>query len=391
LPPSVGIAGAPLRVLWLIDSLTIGGAEALAVEFASAVRSDEVQLQVCCLRSIRGNARQGDLERRGVRVTNLDARSLRDLRAFRRLQRVIRHARPRVVHAHLHYASIWGAVAARAAGVPLLATLHVMPDGAPWWTADGVRERLMCRLLDHWSARVIAVSAAVARAYAASGRIREGKLRVVHNGVDCDRILQGAALGRDLRREIGIGPDTPVVTTVSVLRPGKGVEVLLDAVPLVLARVPDVVFLVVGDGPEREALERRAAALQSPGRVLFLGHRNDVPRILGASDLFAFPSHGDAFPTVLLEAMAAGVPIVASDVGGIPEIVEAATGCLVPASDPGALGESVAALLGTPERRRRMGSLARSRARERFSTEAWCRRLRLAYTEALDGSRESRP
>ncbi len=379
----------PLRVLWLIDSLTVGGAEALAVEFAALGERSAVELHVCCLRSIQGNAREADLRSRGVRVTNLEARSLRDLRAFRRLLAVLRQERPQIVHAHLRYASIWGVVAARLCGIPLLATLHLLPDGAPWWSRDGIRERLMCWLLDHWSSGVIAVSAAVGRAYAGAGLIRERRLRVVHNGVDCDSILEGAVAGPALRRELGIEAARPLVTTISVLRPGKGVEVLLAAVPHVLERVPEAVFLVVGDGPERCALERQAAALGGSGRVRFLGHRRDVPRILGASSLFVLASHGDAFPTVLLEAMAAGLPVVASDVGGIPEIVEAETGRLVPPGDAAGLAGSIVALLQAPQSLRDMGERARYRARERFSGEAWNRRLTHAYRAALAGRWEA--
>jgi glycosyltransferase involved in cell wall biosynthesis len=384
----VGSPGAPeeahLRVLWLIDSLTVGGAEALVVEFASTRQPGDAEFHVCCLSSIAGNAREADVRAAGVPFTNLGARSLRDLRAFRRLLALLRAERPQLVHAHLRYASIWGAVAARLAGIPLVATLHMVPDGAPWWSADGARERLTCLLLDRWSAGVIAVSAAVSAAYARSGRIRAGKLWVVHNGVDCNRIAAASSSGPEVRREIGVGATARVVATASVLRPGKGVEVLLAAAPRVRVAAPDAVFLIAGDGPERRALEDRAAALGASGMVRFLGQRRDVPRILAASDLFVLASHFDAFPTVLLEAMAAGLPVVATDVGGIPEIVEVpSTGCLVPPADPGALAASITALLQAPERRREMGARARARGREHFSTEAWCRRLARVYAEAV--------
>ena len=383
----------PRRVFWLIDSLTMGGAEALVLEFSAASRSAGVDLHVGCLRTIEGNRIEAELRARGVRCTNLASRNLRDLVAFRRLLGLLRHERPDLLHAHLRYASIWGAVASRITGIPMLATLHLMPEAARWWSAEGIRERLMCRLLDRWSSGVIAVSDAVREAHVRSGRIRRRKLRVVRNGVSRREIDPATRLaGRGLRRELGIDSRATVITTVSVLRPGKGVEMLIGAIPQVLERVPDAYFLVVGDGSERVGLERRAEEENVLHRVRFLGYRRDVPRILDESDMFVLATHQDAFPTVLLEAMTAGLPVVASSVGGIIEIVEPGfTGLLVPPGDAGALGRAIVELATGPEKRRWMSGNAKRRAEEEFSTEAWCRRLMRAYSAALERSDTSWP
>ena len=279
----------------MIDSLTAGGAESLVAPFARAWPGE---LRVCCLKSIGGNPFEAELR---VPVTNLRAKNLRDVAAFRRLLRLLREERIDQIHAHLAYASIWGALASRITGIPCVATLHVAPSGAARWSKEGIREALLVRALNRWATRVIAVSASARKAWIERG-LRPSKAVVVGNGIELDAFTPGNR-----------GGGGKVVTTVSVLREGKGIEVLLDAVPM----VPDARFVIVGDGPLREKLEARAV-----DRVTWTGFRRDVPELLARSDLFVLPSLGDAYPTVLMEAMAAGLPVVSTRVGGIPEIVD---------------------------------------------------------------------
>jgi glycosyltransferase involved in cell wall biosynthesis len=208
---------------------------------------------------------------------------------------------------------------------------------------------------------------------------------VVHNGIDVNKFDRDRSGCRTLLRELfGISDEVPLVVTVSVLRPAKGIEVLLEAIP----RVPDAHFLIVGDGPKREEWEATAQRLGISARVHWAGYRRDVASFLAGCDVFAHPSLDDAFPTVLLESLAAGVPVVASRVGGIPEIVEEGrTGCLVPAGDPEALAAAIRELLtdrhdaeGTREA---MRSAARTTAARQFSTAAWVDRLSRIYDEVL--------
>lgn len=313
--------------------------------FARAWQGD---LEICCLKSIGGNPFEA-----GLRVTNLHARNLRDLRAFRRLLRLLREERIGLIHAHLAYASIWGALASRITGIPCVATLHVAPSGMGG--RQGIRETLLVHALNRWSKRVIAVSGSAREAWIERG-LKPSKLAVVPNGIEVEAFKPGCRNGK-------------VVTTVSVLREGKGIEVLLDAVPL----VPDAQFVIVGDGPLREKL-------QGGDRVTWTGFRRDVPELLSQSDVFVLPSLGDAYPTVLLEAMAAGLPVVSTRVGGIPEIVEdGRTGILVPPGNPTALASAISGLLDSPEKREALGRAARAEAESRFSTQAWVEKLRQVY------------
>lgn len=385
---------APIRVLWLIDSLGTGGAEALTVRFVRGLRLrdpsfDRVRPTVAFLKRMRGNPYEEELRALGVEPEFLDARHLRDVRAFRRLLRLLRREPIDVIHAHLAYASIWGAVAGWWTGRPVVASLHVTPPRAPRWSREGLRRWLRARLLRRCGVVPVAVSRAVARSWSTGTSIPAHRIRVIPNGIEPVPRLSPARR-RSVRRELGVGDEATVVMTVAVLRAAKGLDVLLAAAERVVEACPEVCFVAVGDGPEREALERRAAVPGLRDRVLFTGFRSDVAELLAAADVFTLPSREDAFPTVLLEAAAAGLPAVASDVGGMPEIVVSGkTGGLVPPEDPDALAEALIELVSQPQRRRRLGRAARRRAESELSADLWLDRLSALYDEVLDG--ESMP
>ena len=345
----------------------MGGAESLVLPFAKNLDRDQYELFVCSLGTLGDNALEPILREHGINVINLGARNLRDVAAFRRLRRFVKDERIDLVHAHLTYSAVWSALLSRFTGIPSVASLHVAPSATREQkktlrhrVMTDVRDRLMRFALDRWSSAVIMVSDALRKTYLAAGGLRPEKLRVVHNGIEVERFHHDPATR-----------DAPIAVTVSVLRPAKGIEVLLDAVRL----LPDVQFMIVGDGPMAEEWKK-----DSPPNVRWMGFRRDVDAILAGCDLFVHPSLDDAFPTVLLEAMAAGLPVVASRVGGIPEIVEdGVTGKLVPPGDAQQLASAIRAVMGNTA----MGETAQKIARERFSTSAWIERLMRVYGEVL--------
>lgn len=377
----------PIRLLWLIDSLNAGGAESLALTFARRADPAHFELSVISLGTVNGNPLEKELRAAGIRTTNLGARSLRDFRAFRLLLRFVREHRIQLVHAHLTYSAIWAAVLSRLTGIPAVATLHVRVESTQQQENSSgrrrrvdLRDRLMSFALNRWAARVVLVSGALRDDYLSHRRLDAAKTRVVHNGIEVERFQhQPAATRALLERELGVPAEVPLLVTVSVLRPGKGVEVLLDA----MRDIPRAHLLIVGDGPMREPWQSLAAAQGVASRIHWAGFRRDVDSLLAGCDLMVHPSLDDAFPTVLLEAMAAGLPVVASRVGGIPEIVVAGvTGELVPPGDAMSLAATTSALLADPITLRRMREAALVRAQQ-FSVSAWIDRLSTVYAEAM--------
>jgi glycosyltransferase involved in cell wall biosynthesis len=373
-----------IRLLWLIDSLNVGGAESLVIPFARRLDRGRYDFHLCCLSTIGGNPIAAELEKDNIPVHNLGARNLRDRAAFRRLLAYVREHKIDVIHAHLTYAGIWSALVSRKTGIPSVTSLHVAPSATrelvkSWRhrVMTDLRDRLMRWVLKRWASAVVMVSAALRDTYLAAGGLDPAKIRVVHNGIELQRFDGDRAATRArLEQEFGIPAGVPIAVTVSVLRPKKGVEVLIGAIQ----QVPNAVFLIIGDGSMREEWTALAERNGIADRIRWAGYRRDVDQLLAGADVFVHPSLDDAFPTVLLEAMAAGLPVVASNVGGIPEIVQPGiTGQLVPPGDAAALAAAIRGLLASDFTSTR--TVAKTAAAQRFSTAAWIERLERVYDE----------
>jgi glycosyltransferase involved in cell wall biosynthesis len=368
----------PLHVLVIIDSLAAGGAEMLLSEFAAGAPSAGLRLSVAYLGERDGSPAAARLRERGIEPVALDLRGLLHLPSLLRVRRHIACVAPDIVHTHLDYADTVAGLAARSLGVPVVSTVHVME-----WKANGTRDRVRNRLIAfarrRFAAKVVSVSDGSRAALLASGLERPRRVVTIRNGVVAEP-RRGA--GRALREELGIAADDPVAVQVAVLRPGKGHAAAAEAIARVRERLPRLRLLVVGDGPDRAAVER---AVDRLGDAAFmLGHRDDVMAVLDAADVLVHPSEVDAFPTALLEAMAAGLPVVATAVGGIPEIVEdGETGLLVRApAQAEELADALTAVLDG-DARARLGAAGRARYEREFTAGSWAARTRELYEEVL--------
>jgi glycosyltransferase involved in cell wall biosynthesis len=376
---------APLRVHSLIDSLTWGGAEMLLGDLAAGAPAAGIEMSVGYLREIHGSPAAARLRRQGIEPELVPVNRLLDPTAIPRIRRHLLRVRPDVVHTHLLLADLVGTLAARSLALPSVSTVHLIarhPAGQPAQARRrrAVKEHLAAVVRRRAGARVIAVSDAAREAYLALGWDTPKKVVTVHNGI-ARSTSEGA--GARIRSELGIAPEDPVVTMVSVLRRDKGHEVAIEAIGQLLARFPRIRLLILGDGPAREEIRRLAEPLG--GSVLLTGHRDDVLDVLCATDVLVHPTRMDAFPTTLLEAAAAGVPVLASAVGGIPEIVQdGVTGFLLPAPpSPDLLAGQLSKLLTDPGLCRQLGERAELRFAECFTAERWARRLRSVYDEVL--------
>jgi glycosyltransferase involved in cell wall biosynthesis len=305
-------------------------------------------------------------------------------REVRRVRAHLAQLRPDLVHTHLGTSDFLGGVAARSLGIPSVTTIH-----ADWWPGgrrDRLRSWLMARARRHCAAVVIAVSESSRSAYLAAGNDVPEHVEVVHNGI-VDRARPGS--GSRVRQELGLGQDELVVTALSKLRPEKNFEASIDAMGVVRRRFPQARLVIAGDGPHEEAVRRHAARLGDA--VVMTGHREDTMELLDASDILVHPSHFDAFPTALLEAMAASVPVVATAVGGMLEIVAAdVTGILVPPTpSPGAFAAAMTPLLENAELRARLGAAGRARYEREFTAAAWAGRMRAVYDRVLMSPRDA--
>ena len=306
-----------------------------------------------------------------------------DCRALWALWRAIRAARPDVVHTHTSKAGLLGRVAARLARVPRI--LHTPHGHIFHGYFDPASTRLfvaMEQLAARFTERITVLTDAEVDQHLALGIGRPNQFVTIPSGVDLAEARAGAAGAPTIRRALGIAAEAPLLGTVSRLVHVKGLTHLVAAMPEILRRFPQAHLVLAGDGEERDALTAQAAALSLAQRVHFLGFREDVPAIIGALDLFILPSLNEGFGKVLVTAMGLGVPIVATKVGGVPEVVEdGREGLLVPAADPAALAKAAISLLEDRTAAAAMGITGRARA-ERFSADVMLDRLAALYRNA---------
>jgi len=367
----------------LIHSFGAGGAEQVLVDLARVRGGAGLGMSVVGLVDPEDPTHARQLEEMGVPVHSLGLSSRWDPRAFVRAERLVRRLRPDLLHTHLKHADLVGGVVARRLGLPQVSTLHLIEDSVSplgsgkRWLAGQARRRL--------GNRTIAVSEAQRRWYLDRFGGDPSHVVTLYNGVVPAEPPAPAERER-LRASLGAPPGAVVAATVAIMRPGKGHDDLLEALALLPEDSP-LVVLLVGDGPLRQRLEARAAADARVGsRVRFTGYRTDVPRLLQAVDLVVHPTHADALPTALIHALGAGVPVLATAVGGVPEVVGDRAGVLLPPGDPARLAAGLQELAGDARGRAAMGAAGRRRFDELFHARRWADRLCAVYAAVLGAS-----
>jgi sugar transferase (PEP-CTERM/EpsH1 system associated) len=355
-----------LRVAHVTFGLDVGGQEKLLVEFARHGDRERFDLRFLSIGD-RGPLAE-DIEALGWPVMALGVPSGLHPGLIIRLARHFRREEPEVVHTHDQRALFYAGPAAWLAGVPRI--VHTRHGRDIHATARQTRMiRQLAKLVD----RFVCVSDEVAALSREQG-IGGERLHTILNGID---------LGRFGTR--GPDPAGPVVT-VARLSSEKDVANLVRASAIAALRVPELRVEVAGGGPCRAELERLAAELGVADRIAFLGEVGDVPAVLARARMLVLPSRSEGIPLTVLEAMACGLPVLATRVGGLPEVVEdGTTGLLVPPADPAALAEAMAALWDDPDRRDRMGRAGRRRAADRFDVRRMVAQYESLYREGAGG------
>ena len=357
----------------LVDQLEprSGGGERFAVGLAAHLPRDRFAVALCATRAVLAPWDR-TLRESGVPWFALERQATGDVLPFVRLARWLRRERVDVLHAHMFGSNVWGTLVGRAARVPVVVAHEQTWD----YRGQPVRKALDGRLIGRFADAFVAVSAADRDRMVALEGVPADKVRVELNAYVPRTGVRPPAR---LREELGLAAGTPLVGTAAMLRPQKALEVLLDAV----ARLEGVHLAVAGDGSRRAALEAHAAAAGIADRVHFLGLRDDIDAFLAAVDVAAMSSDFEGTPLFAFECMAAGTPLVATAVGGLPDMLaDGRSALLVPPRDPAALAGALGRALGDPALRAALATAA-GEALERYRIEPVAERFAALYEELL--------
>lgn len=367
---------AILKVVHIIGGGEFGGAERHILNLAGAADPGKVELTVCCLFA----APFADIaSSAGVRALAVPMRHKADFGVVGKLAALIQDIGAGLVHTHGVRANLLGRLAARQAGKrKVITTVHSLLErdypGLLLCLANSWVERATRGWTDHF----IAVSRGLKDKLVAGG-VPEEKVTVIYNGIVLDEFHPPENPGA-ARAELGFGPETPLVGIVARLHAVKGHRYFLEAAREVLAQRPEVRFLVVGEGPCRSALEEQARVLGIAGQVTFTGFVDDVRPLMAGLDLLVISSLWEGFGLTAVEAMALGVPVVATEVGGLPEVVRhGETGLLVPPANPAALAKSIVWMLEHPGAAGEMVKKGREAVRKNFTAAVMARRTEELY------------
>jgi glycosyltransferase involved in cell wall biosynthesis len=367
-----------IPVLWVIKGLGPGGAEHLLVDAARNADRERFSYRACYLLPEKDHLVTA-LREEGVEVTCLGMSSAADARWIGRLRSLIASERPSVVHAHLPFAAIGARLAVRS----LRRRPRMISTEHNTWDRYRVPTRWANAATIGMNDRTIAVSRAVAASMKAA---RARDIVVIPNGIDVERVRSRALSREDARRSLGLPLEAPIVGTVGGITAKKGHRVLVEAARRVVTRIPEATFAFVGLPIDADGVRRAISDAELSERVLLCGYREDAARLMRAFDVVCLPSFHEGLPLSLLEALALGIPCVATAVGGVPEVLAEGAGILVPRADPSSLATALLEVLERPERAAELSAAARATS-ERYDVRETVRRTESVYLETLGAVR----
>lgn len=357
-----------MRIAHVLSSFELGGQERVALDLARAQRQAGHSVLAISLSPRRGGALEDAFRRVGVELCVVGRRDGFDPALVLRLRRLLSAKSVEVVHTHNPRALVYGAPAGKLAHAVVVHSKHGVNPDPP-------RRRRLRRAAAACVDAYVAVTGSLADVALLERECASERVSVIPNGVDLSRFTADPAARREVRLELGIPDDAFVVGSVGRLAPEKDHALLIRATEALRARGAHLV--IVGEGPERPRLEGATG-------VHLVGARSDVPRWLAAFDVFALSSKSEGLPLALIEGMAAELPVVATRVGGVADVVDdGVTGFLVPAGDPGSLEAALDSLAGDRPRARAMGSAARTRVLPRHGVERMAREYQALYQGLL--------
>lgn len=350
-----------IRVLFVVNGFSIGGGEIKLLELIREITDKYPEGFICsvCSVGIDGPLRP-QFESLGLKTEVFLKSGPYDVSQIFKLVKLIHNERIDIVQTTLFYADVIGTYAAKLAGIRHILSWEAVTQ--PY----SLKHLYAYRLASKWFSLSIAVSHAIEKQVVINRHVSSKKACTIQYGVDVN--LFSPAKEQWLKRELGIKNNKVLIGTVARLTEQKGHRYLISAIPEILKDHPDVHFILIGDGPLREDLSKLASSLNVNSSVCFLGFRNDIPELLQNLDLFVLPSLYEGLPNVVLEAMASGLPVIATAVDGTPEaVLNGETGMLVPACQSEALSTAINAILSDPQKMKNMGKAGRKRVERHFS------------------------
>jgi len=382
-----------IRVLRVVGRLNVGGPSIHVVNLAAGLDPDRFEHLLVIGRESRaeGSMLEYALSRnvwphRIEEIVTAFSLGLRDAIALKRLFSLMRRYRPHIVHTHTAKAGLLGRVAARLAGVPIVVhTFHGHVLQGYYGPAQNWALRKMERMLAWLSDRLVTVSEQVKKDLIEYEVARADRIAVIPLGLVLEPFLNAQSRHGEFRRELGLRDEDKLVGIVGRIFPIKNHALFLEAAARIAAADPAARFVIVGDGSLRSALEKQARQLGIEKQVLFIGWRSDLARIYADLDVLVVSSNNEGTPLSAIEAMAASCPVVATRVGGVPDLIkDGENGRLVPPRDADAIATAVLELLGDREAARRIGHNAMISARERFDVKRLINDIDHLYRELLD-------
>lgn len=365
-------------ITYIITDLSTGGAQIALLRLLSAIDRNRYNPSVICF-NIGNCLISKEIKNLNIPVINLGMTHKGRFDAFLRLSRLLHDTQPVILHTWLFHANIIGRLLGRFNKVPIIITSQRSIN------TNGVWREFLMRWTSGIDDKIIAVCEAVRKAEIESSNVPSDKVITIHNGIDpiaFTSVSNEAAL--EIRNSFEIPDDALLLGAIGRLHPSKGFNDLISALAYIKAKTNSVRLIIVGEGELRDSLDLQIINHNLSGTIKFAGLRNDIPELMSALDVFVSSSIWEGLPNVVLEAMAAGKPVVATSVGGTPEVVvDGETGLLVPPRNPEALARAIIRLLKNPELCTRMGHAGKERVLKQFSIQRMVTKTQQLYKELM--------